>query len=82
MKKSRSGEVRVVFDATNGVLVNHMIQVRDHVKCPASGDAKSDMREMHIEGFGNVSIVYDISKAYRRVPALRAEWGRQACQVL
>ena len=58
-----------------------MIWVRDQVKCPASGDAKLVMREMRIEGSGNVSIVYDISKAHRRVPVLRAGWGRQACQV-
>ena len=40
------------------------------------------MRDLHIEGIGHVCIIYDISKAHRRVPVLRAEWDRQACQVL
>ena len=80
-KKGRVGEVRVIFDASNGVQVNRAIRVRDQVRCPASGDAKAVMRELHVEGAGHVCIVYDISKAHRRVPVLRCEWGRQACQV-
>ena len=80
-KKGRSGEVRVIFDASNGVLVNRLIRVRDQVKCPASGDAKAVMRELHMEDIGHVCIVYDISKAHRRIPVLREECGKQACQV-
>ena len=80
-KKDRDGEVRVIFDATKGVLVNLTIRVRDQVKCPAASDAKAAMREMAREGAATVSLVYDISKAHRRVPILEAEWGRQACQV-
>ena len=80
-KKGRTGEVRVIFDASNGVLINMMIRVRDQVKCPAAGDAKSVLRELHREGASHVCIVYDISKAHRRIPVLEDEWGRQACQV-
>ena len=80
-KKGREGEVRVIFDASNGVFVNQGIRVRDQVKCPAAGDAKAAMREMHKEGVRQVSIVYDISKAHRRVPVQEADWGRQACQI-
>ena len=80
-KKGRAGEVRVIFDASNGVLINMMIRVRDQVKCPAAGDAKSVLRELHREGASHVCLVYDISKAHRRIPVLEEEWGRQACQV-
>ena len=80
-KKGRQGEVRVIFDATNGVLVNLFIRVRDQVKCPAAGDAKAVLRELHREGGSHTCIVYDISKAHRRVPVAESEWGRQACQL-
>ena len=39
------------------------------------------LREMAREGGTSVSIIYDISKAHRRVPVLESEWGRQTCQV-
>ena len=26
-------------------------------------------------------LMYDIKKAHRRIPVLKSEWGRQACQV-
>ena len=80
-KKGRVGEVRVIFDASRGVLVNLGIRVRDQVKCPASGDAKQVLRQLRREGVTHVCVVYDISKAHRRVPVVEAEWGRQACQV-
>ena len=80
-KKGKRGEVRVIFDATNGVLVNLFIRVRDQVKCPAAGDAKAVLRELHREGGSHTCLVYDISKAHRRVPVDESEWGRQACQV-
>ena len=80
-KKGREGEVRVIFDASRGVLVNLGIRVRDQVKCPASGDAKVVLREIHGEGGTHIALVYDVSKAHRRVPVLEEEWGRQACQV-
>ena len=35
----KRGEVRVIFDASRGVLVNLGIRVRDQVKCPAAGDS-------------------------------------------
>ena len=56
-------------------MVNHFIRVRDQVKCPASGDAKAVMRQLHIEGIGHVCIVHDIAKAHRRIPVLKAEWA-------
>ncbi|MDE0916488.1 MAG: hypothetical protein OSB57_15045 [Planctomycetota bacterium] len=80
-KKGREGEVRVIFDASHGVWVNLSIRVRDQVKCPASGDAKAVLKELRKEGNAHVCIVYDVSKAHRRIPVLEAEWGRQACQV-
>ena len=80
-KKGKAGEVRVIFDASHGVLVNLTIRVRDQVRCPASGDAKAVLSELRREGGTHVCIVYDVSKAHRRVPVLEEDWGRQACQV-
>ena len=39
------------------------------------------MEECAEEGDRHFSIHFDVSKAHRRVPVLRKEWGRQACHV-
>ena len=39
------------------------------------------MAEVYDEGGSHFMLVFDISKAHRRVPVLEEEWGRQACQV-
>ena len=80
-KKGRTGEVRVIFDASNGVRINYYIRVRDQVKCPGPGDVKAVLHEMSQEDGGHYGITYDVSKAHRRVPVLEEEWGRQACQI-
>ena len=51
------------------------------MKFPAAGDAKAVLREVHREGGSHVCLVYDISKAHRRVPVVEEDWGRQACQI-
>ena len=48
---------------------------------PAAGDAKAVLKEMHKEGGVHVCIVYDVSKAHRRVPVHECDWGRQSCQI-
>ena len=39
------------------------------------------MAELHEETEANYMLVFDVSKAHRRIPALEEKWGRQACQV-
>ena len=39
------------------------------------------MAELHEEGGSFVTVLFDVSKAHRRVPVLEEQWGRQACQV-
>ena len=75
------GEVRVIYDGTNGVFLNYGIKIRDQIKFPTAPDLKAVMAELHEEAGSNFSLVFDISKAHRRIPVLPEEWGRQACQV-
>ena len=75
------GEVRVIFDGTNGVYLNYGIRVRDQIRLPAAPDIKAMLAELHSEGGTRVTVLFDVSKAHRRVPVLEEEWGRQACQV-
>ena len=48
-KKGGTGDIRVIFDGSHGVLVNFEIIVRDQVRFPTSDDIKVVMREMHRE---------------------------------
>ena len=45
-KKGESEEVRIIFDATRGVLTNYLPRVRDHVRNPISADIRAVLSEM------------------------------------
>jgi hypothetical protein len=80
-KKGESEEVRVIFDATRGVLTNYLIRVRDHVRNPISADIRAVLSEMAREACQHFTLVYDISHAHRQIAVEVSEWGRLACQV-
>ena len=75
------GEVRVIFDGTRGVFLNIGIRIRDQVRFPTAPDLKAVLAELAEEGGSHVMLMYDIKKAHRRIPVLKSEGGRQACQV-
>ena len=75
------GEVRVIYDGTNGICLNYGVKVRDQVKFPSAPDIKAVLAEMYEEGGAFISLLFDVGKAHRRVPIIPEEWGRQACQV-
>ena len=52
MKKQGSSEVRVIFDATHGVLSNAEIRVNDLLAFPMSGDIQVMVHEMSTLRFG------------------------------
>ena len=80
-KKGRTDEVRVIYDGSHGLDLNPNIKVRGQVRFPTAADAKCVMTEIGDEGGPHYSIHIDFRKAHRRVPTLRKEWGRQACQI-
>ena len=63
------------------MILNLGIKIRDQVSYPTAPDVKAVLAEMAEEGGTHFTIVYDVKKAHRRVPATPSEWGRQACQV-
>ena len=81
-KKAGATDVRVIFDATHGVLTNFEIRVRDHVRCPTAADLKAWLAEQAREGGPHFGLVYDISFAHRQIPVLESDWGRLACQLV
>ena len=50
------GEVRVIFDGTNGVHLNLGIKIRDQIKFPGAPDIKAVLAEKYHEGGTFVSI--------------------------
>jgi len=81
VKNVETGEVRVIYDASNGVLTNYRIRVRDQLRSPTAPDLKAVMGACAEEGGPHFQLKFDVSKAHRRVPTLEEEWGRQACQL-
>ena len=63
-KKGNTEEVRVIFDATHGVLLNFVIRVRDHVRCPTCVDIRAVLKEMAREGGTHFGIAYDVAYAH------------------
>ena len=80
-KKGETDEVRVIFDATHGVLTNYQVRVRDLVRNPTAQDLKAVMSEFAGENVPHFSLVYDVSHTHRRVPVEIPEWGRLGCQI-
>ena len=79
-KKGSTSEVRVIHDASHGVLLNHCIRVRDQVRLPTAADNRAALKAMYEESGPHFALGYDIRKAHRRVPVTPEDWGRQACQ--
>ena len=49
-KNPESEDVRVVFDASNGVYTNHRIKVRDQLRSPTAPDCKAILGAAAAEG--------------------------------
>ena len=72
----------MVYDATHGVRVNNRIRVLDQIRFPAWPDLVLYLDEMAGDEMGvHFSAVFDVSKAHRRIPTVRSEWGLLASQV-
>ena len=80
-KKGDGEEVRVIYDATHGVLTNFLVKVRDLVRNPTAADIRAVMGEISAERTSHFTLVYDVSHAHRRIPVEEAEWGRLGCQL-
>jgi hypothetical protein len=63
------------------VYLNLGIRIRDQVRFPTACDIKAVLAELAEEGGVHWSLLFDVSKAHRRIPVLEEEWGRQACQI-
>ncbi|CAK0901941.1 unnamed protein product, partial [Prorocentrum cordatum] len=88
--EQREGEFQIVNDGARGVRVDAAIRVRDQEACPAARDLVAALdcgigRQERAPG-GEAGrrrcalfmLVLDISKAHRRVPVRREDWGLQA----
>ena len=62
--------IRVIYDGTNGVYLNYGIRIRDQVRFPTAPDVKAMTAENFAEGGSHFQLVFDVSKAHRRVPVL------------
>ena len=80
-KKGKEGEVRVIYDGSNGIKTNPGIRVRDQVKYPIAQDGKAVLSECAEEGGPHYSIQIEFPGAHRQVDVVREDWGRQVCQV-
>ena len=67
-------EVRVIDGWTNGVYLNDEIRIRDQVRFPTAPDIKALMAETHDEGGTHFQLLFDVSKAHRRITVLEEEW--------
>ena len=66
---------------THGLDLNAGIRVRDQFRFPTAADGTAVLSEMGDEGGPRFALNLSFSKAHRRCPTLREEWGRQACRL-
>ena len=67
-KKGDGEEVRVIYDATRGVLTHFLVRVRDLVRNPTAVDIRAVVGDTAAEQTFHFTLVYDVSHAHRRVP--------------
>ena len=80
--EEREGAFRIVRDATHKVLVNHRIHVRDQEEMPGPEDVKGALQALWADSSSPVlTLVFDVSKARRRICIREEDWGHQACAV-
>ena len=72
VKKANTDEVRIVFDGSNTVHLDHRIRVRDRVKLPTIGDLRAVVSDMAGHPGARFCLLFDVRKA--RFPA-----GRTRC---
>jgi len=74
---------RIIHDGTHGVMVNTDIRVPDHERPPLAADVITAMDRELEDGIAGdfFSLVFDASKAHRRIPILESDWGLLACQL-
>ena len=72
-------EWRYTHDATHGIHVNNEIRPRDRPRNPMGGDVKRMVSELSSTPGTVFSLVFDVSKAHRRVLVHNLDWGVQAC---
>jgi hypothetical protein len=81
--KQGPGEFRVTHDGTHGVEVNHDIRPRDQLRSPTGRDLRRVGEELYEEQVSAVvfALVFDASRAHRRIPTKEEDWGLQACSI-
>ena len=78
---SEADKFRVLHDGSNGIQINHRIKVQDQLRCPGPGEIRQILHEKAESGSRAFSILGDFSKAHRRVPIARKDWGYQGCRL-
>ncbi len=71
--------VRVVMDATHGVMVNRLARQRDQDRCPTALDVKRMQREQARSG-PPVGLAVDAQDAHRLVAVHPEDWALQGCR--
>jgi hypothetical protein len=79
--EDKPGKTRVIHDASNRVQVNHRIKVQDAEMCPTALDVQAAVRNDTWLKPPIFALVADISKAHRRIPIKKEDWGYMACAV-
>lgn len=77
--EDKPGKTRVIHDASNKVQVNHRIKVQDSEMSPTALDVQAAVRNDQWLKPPILALVADVSKAHRRVPIRRKDWGYMAC---
>ncbi len=71
--------VRVVMDATHGVLVNRLARQRDQDRCPTALDVKRFQREQALSN-PPLGLAVDAQDAHRLVSVHPDDWPLQGCR--
>ncbi|MCP3861013.1 MAG: hypothetical protein GY704_15280, partial [Phycisphaeraceae bacterium] len=79
----QGSEHRIIHDGTHFVCVNPGIRVRDQEAAPTHADLTAVLNHEASRGSSAMfGLVFDVSKAHRRIGVIERDWGLQACATL
>ena len=83
LRKDKLGGIiaaRVLFDGTNGIMVNKRTRMRDQERAPIAVDLKRFTREKSTHDEYTFALTADATEAHRKIPIAPCDWyllGRQ-----
>ena len=76
-----SASARVLFDGSNGVVVNRRTRIKDQERAPVAADLKRVIREKGRLDEKTFALTANVAEAHRQILIHPRDWDLLGCQI-